>query len=405
MSLPKRIILGVSGGIAAYKSAQLLRCLQKAGATVRVVMTASAKAFVQPLTFQALSGHPVYDQLLDDQTDNGMAHIELAKWAELVVIAPASANCLAKLAYGFADDLLSTLVLATSAPVAIAPAMNQQMWSNQQVQSNVEHLQQFGRILLQPEVGEQACGDHGAGRMMEPKAIVEKLQTRAKPAILSGQHWVITAGPTQEAIDPVRYISNHSSGKMGFALATAAIKLGARVTLVAGPVHLETPDGVDRVDVVTALEMRNAVFKAMPGSTGLIAAAAVADYRIKQVSDHKIKKTKDISSLSVVVNPDIVAEAARAFPDVFVAGFALETDNLIAFAQQKLQSKGLALIIANQLQTDTFGGDKHSVTVLTCDGDVQQFARTEKTQLAYELLHYIHSYRQQQLVRVAPTIL
>ena len=313
----KKILLGVSGGIAAYKSAILARRLIDTGASVRVVMTQGALAFMQPLTFQALTGNPVHVDLLDPAAEAAMGHIELARWADYILIAPASANTLARLAHGLADDLLSTLCLATDAPLFLAPAMNRLMWANQATTHNCNILTSRGISLLGPDEGAQACGETGSGRMLEPEDIRDQLQsaiqglsTRALPApvdqTLSGIHILLTAGPTREAIDPVRYISNHSSGKMGFAIAEAAIALGAKVTLVAGPVTLDSSHLVKRIDVVSANEMLNAVMDEVHSADVFIAVAAVSDYRLEQVMDQKIKKSKDAMQLTLVKNPDIL---------------------------------------------------------------------------------------------------
>lgn len=394
MSLIKRIILGVSGGIAAYKSAILLRLLKQAGHDVRVVMTTNAKAFVQPLTFQALSGTPVYTDVIQDGTANGMAHIDLAKWAEMIVIAPASANCIARLAHGFADDLLSTLCLATTAPVILAPAMNQQMWVHAAVQANVHVLQQRGVHVIGPGNGEQACGDCGPGRMLEPQSIAAALYQQLLDPILTGQHWVITAGPTREAIDPVRYLSNYSSGKMGYALAQAVQSLGARVTLISGPTALRCPYGVTRIDVESAQQMLSAAMHAMGDADVFIAAAAVADYRVQHVACQKLKKQDGGLQLELVQNPDIVATIAKQYSAATVVGFALETDNVESYALEKLRRKGLDAVIANQcIPGETFGSDEHSVTVLTSDGQRIELAKQSKRQLAAHIVQQIQSYR------------
>lgn len=388
MSLIRNIVVAVTGGIAAYKSAVLVRLLIKHGYQVRVVMTQSAKAFVQPLTFQALTAHRVYDDLLDDQTDNGMAHIDLAKWADCIVVAPASSNSLAKLSLGLADDLLGAMVLATQAKLVIAPAMNQAMWRSAVTQQHTQTLQHRGAIIAGPDQGEQACGDTGPGRLLEPEAIVDVIQTLNAPQSLLGQHWVVTAGPTHEAIDPVRYISNYSSGKMGFAIAQAAQQLGAAVTLVAGPCSLQTPRGVRRVDVVSACDMHEAVLQAMPTSHGFISAAAVADYRIEQQCSRKIKKTEGgLNTLALVENPDIVADVAQRFANARVVGFALETQDVLSYAQQKLQSKQLDAIVANQLGKDArFGDDEHAAVLLFADGRSLPLVKQSKLQLAQQLM-------------------
>ncbi|MDF1759558.1 MAG: bifunctional phosphopantothenoylcysteine decarboxylase/phosphopantothenate--cysteine ligase CoaBC [Coxiellaceae bacterium] len=393
MNLAKNILIGVTGGIAAYKSAELVRLLIKQGHRVRVVMTDAAKAFIQPMTFQALTGHRVYDNLLDDQTDNAMAHIDLARWADDVIVAPASADFIAKVSLGLASDLLTTICLATTSRLICAPAMNQQMWLSAVTQEHVVRLQQRDVLLLGPDAGEQACGEVGPGRMMQPEQIVEQLQQQWQPPILKGQHWVITAGPTQEAIDPVRYLSNHSSGKMGYALAQAAVQLGAQVTLISGPTALMDPKGVDVVRVTTAVQMQQAVMAVMPKASGFIAAAAVADFRPSIVAQQKIKKHLAEESISLIKNPDILAEVAASFPNAFVVGFALETEDLLKHAERKLQAKGLDAIVANQLvEGKTFGGDHNKVTVLTCDGKIHEFAQQSKLNLAFSLMRFMHQY-------------
>ncbi|MEG7388587.1 bifunctional phosphopantothenoylcysteine decarboxylase/phosphopantothenate--cysteine ligase CoaBC, partial [Pseudomonas aeruginosa] len=326
----KRIVLGVGGGIAAYKSAELVRRLRDQGAEVRVVMTQGGREFITPLTLQALSGHPVHTDLLDPAAEAAMGHIELARWADLVLIAPATADLMARLVQGVANDLLTTLVLATDAQIALAPAMNQAMWRDTATQANAELLRQRGFHLFGPAAGSQACGDVGLGRMLEAEELAQRAADCFQRQALTGVHVLITAGPTQENIDPVRYITNHSSGKMGFALAEAAVEAGARVTLVTGPVHLPTPDRVQRVDVVSARDMLAACEAAMPCDL-LIASAAVADYRPEVVAAHKLKKDPTSGEgllLQLVRNPDILATLAQREDRPFSVGFAAETENL-----------------------------------------------------------------------------
>ncbi|HBO6783871.1 TPA: bifunctional phosphopantothenoylcysteine decarboxylase/phosphopantothenate--cysteine ligase CoaBC, partial [Pseudomonas aeruginosa] len=323
----KRIVLGVGGGIAAYKSAELVRRLRDQGAEVRVVMTQGGREFITPLTLQALSGHPVHTDLLDPAAEAAMGHIELARWADLVLIAPATADLMARLVQGVANDLLTTLVLATDAQIALAPAMNQAMWRDTATQANAELLRQRGFHLFGPAAGSQACGDVGLGRMLEAEELAQRTADCFQRQALTGVHVLITAGPTQENIDPVRYITNHSSGKMGFALAEAAVEAGARVTLVTGPVHLPTPDRVQRVDVVSARDMLAACEAAMPCDL-LIASAAVADYRPEVVAAHKLKKDPTSGEgllLQLVRNPDILATLAQREDRPFSVGFAAET--------------------------------------------------------------------------------
>lgn len=390
----KRILLGVTGGIAAYKSADLVRRLQDRGATVRVVMSAGARAFVQPLTFQALSGNPVHTDLLDPAAEAAMGHIELAKWADVILIAPASASVMAKLAAGMADDLLTTLCLASEAPLVLAPAMNQAMWRNSATQDNAQTLRDRGATLLGPDAGSQACGDVGPGRMLEPLDIVEGLiNTIAPEPVLAGKKVTITAGPTREALDPVRYLSNHSSGKMGFAIAAAAARAGAEVTLIAGPVRLDTPAGVTRVDVVSTEDMHRAAETAADNCDLFIAAAAVVDFRPAVVAAQKIKKEdgNDSDVLQLVKNPDIVAAiAGREHKRPFVVGFAAETEKVAEHAKGKLARKNLDMIIANDVSDPAggFNSDRNQVTVIDRDGE-QPLPAALKSELATQLVALI----------------
>jgi phosphopantothenoylcysteine decarboxylase/phosphopantothenate--cysteine ligase len=341
----RRILVGVTGGIAAYKTAELVRTLKKAGAEVRVVMTRAAAEFITPMTLQALSGNPVRQALFDPAHEAAMGHIELARWAELVLVAPASADFMARMAAGMADDLLATLCLATTAPVMLAPAMNQQMWLAAATRDNARTLERRGVTLLGPADGGQACGEVGPGRMLEPEMLAEACINHFAGGPLAGVAVTVTAGPTREALDPVRYISNHSSGKMGFAIATAAAAMGAKVRLVAGPVMLPTPAGVERVDVESAEQMLEAVL----ADTGdiFIACAAVADYRASEMSGEKIKKGKGELGLKLVRNPDILATVAALDDAPFTVGFAAETEKLEEYARGKLEAKGLDMIAAN----------------------------------------------------------
>lgn len=366
----RRILLGITGGIAAYKSAELVRLLKNAGCEVRVVMTAGAEAFVTPLTFQALSGEPVRTSLLDPEAEAGMGHIELAKWADQVVIAPASADFLARLTHGMADDLLTTVCCATEVPIAVAPAMNQAMWSNARTQRNIRLLQDDPQISIWgPDRGEQACGDNGPGRMLEPEALAERvLGTRPQAAggLLAGRRVVITAGPTREPIDPVRYITNHSSGKMGYAVAMAAALAGAEVVLVSGPVSLPAPRGVQVRGVTTAQEMLDTASAAVDeGCDIFIASAAVADYRPEQFVDQKIKKASDTMSLPLVRNPDTLATIAARDNPPFTVGFAAETTDVARYAADKMKRKKLNMIVANDVSIPGLGfsSDRNAVTV------------------------------------------
>ena len=388
----KRILLGVTGGIAAYKSADLVRRLQDAGARVQVVMTTAAQEFITPLTMQALSGNPVHTTLLDPAAEAGMGHIQLARWADLVLIAPASADFIARLVQGQADDLLTTLCLATPAPIAVAPAMNQGMWRNASTQANVDVLKQRKIHVFGPAAGEQACGDIGLGRMLEALQLVEATASLFVSGSLAGKKVVITAGPTREAIDPVRYISNHSSGKMGYALAQAAVEAGAQTVLISGPTQLAAPERVECISVITAKEMLTASLQHAPGCDVFIAAAAVADYRPAQIAVHKIKKNADAESmlLELVKNPDIVATIAALEKKPFTVGFAAESENLIAYAQGKLTRKNLDLVIANNIADAGIGfnADENAVTVI--DKEYQQvLTQRSKQQLARDLIALI----------------
>ena len=345
----KRILLGVTGGIAAYKACDLVRRLREAGAPVRVVMTPAATAFVTPLSFQALSGNEVRTDLFDAEAEAGMGHIELARWADAILVAPATADFMARLAQGRADDLLSTLCLAAEVPVCLAAAMNRAMWADAATQDNRATVEARGVSIFGPASGEQACGEVGEGRMLEPAALVEQLSALFSTGALAGRTVLVTAGPTREPIDPVRYLTNRSSGRMGYAVAQAAREAGAHVILVSGPVALDTPRGVERVDVETACEMLDAVMVRAGEADVFIAAAAVADYRPAATADQKIKKDADALALALVRNPDILAAVAALDPHPFVAGFAAETENLEANAREKLARKRLDLIAANDV--------------------------------------------------------
>ena len=385
----KKILLGITGGIAAYKSAELVRLLMKAGAEVRVVMTQSAREFVQPLTYQALSGHRVYTDTFDAEADSAMDHIELARWADLMVIAPASADSLAKLAHGYADNLLLTLCLACKQTVAVAPAMNQQMFANLATQENISQLKSQGRLVWGPAKGEQACGDIGPGRMLEPEALAMQIKTYFEPGKLSGKNVLITAGPTREEIDPVRYISNKSSGKMGYALALAASKAGASVTLVSGPVCLATPEQVQRIDVFSAINMRDVVIQHAGDADIFIACAAVADYRVADVSNHKIKKSTETMQIDLIRNPDIVNEVTLMENRPFTVGFAAETQNLQIFAEDKLMRKNLDMIAANLVSDgNAFDKDINELLVLWRGGE-QSLPLASKDQIATQLIDLI----------------
>ncbi len=369
----KRILLGVTGGIAAYKSAELVRRLIEHGAEVQVVMTAGARQFVTPMTFQALSGRPVRTDLWDAAAEAAMGHIELARWAQLVLVAPASADFLARLAHGLADDLLSTLCLATEAPIAVAPAMNQLMWRNAATRANVELLGARGIRLLGPAVGDQACGEHGPGRLLEPDEIVAQVALQLAPSgPLSGRRVLLTAGPTRECIDPVRFVSNRSSGKMGFAIAQAMRGAGAEVVLVSGPVALPTPPGVRRIDVECAEQMYAAVQRELPGTAIFVGTAAVADYRPVACAPQKIKKNSETMALELTRTPDILSHVSASAPRPFVVGFAAETNAVEHYALSKLLAKNLDLIAANEVgHSKAFDCDENSLLVLWHGGRVE----------------------------------
>jgi phosphopantothenoylcysteine decarboxylase/phosphopantothenate--cysteine ligase len=363
----KRIVLGVTGGIAAYKAAELVRLLVKAGAAVDVAMTEAATKFVGPVTFQALSGHPVFTDAWDTRFANGMAHIDLTRGADLVLVAPASADFLAKVAHGLADDLLSTLVLARDCPLLVAPAMNRQMWENPATRRNVATLRGDGVTLLGPDAGDQACGEVGEGRMLEAAALYEEIVAFLQPKVLSGRRVLLTAGPTFEAIDPVRGLTNLSTGKMGFALARAAREAGADVVLVAGPVCQPTPRGVRRIDVTSAAEMHAAVMAEAPAADIFVGVAAVADYRPTSPARDKIKKGGKAPEIELVQNPDILRDVAAMKAPPFCVGFAAESGNLDAYAEKKRREKQLPLVVGNLVQ-DGFGGDTNAVVLYDAEG-------------------------------------
>ena len=384
----RRILLGVSGGIAAYKSCELVRRLRDLGAEVRVVMTENAAHFVSATTFQALSGQPVRTSLWDAVAEAAMGHIELARWAERIVIAPASADLIARLAHGMANDLLTTVCLASAAPLYVAPAMNQQMWAHPAVQANVDTLRQRGVHLLGPASGDQACGDIGSGRMLEPLELREAIVASFGAQLLRGLKVVVSAGPTYEDIDPVRFIGNRSSGRMGFAVAEAAAQAGADVTLVAGPVSMATPPGITRrIDVRSAAQMRDAVVGASTGADIYIAAAAVGDYRPAEVADHKLKKRDGAPlELRLAENPDILATLAAQTVRPFLVGFAAETHDVERYAQDKLKRKGLDMIAANQVGGGLgFEAADNALTLYGPDGAIE-LPRASKTELARQLV-------------------
>ncbi|MEQ5756514.1 MULTISPECIES: bifunctional phosphopantothenoylcysteine decarboxylase/phosphopantothenate--cysteine ligase CoaBC [unclassified Providencia] len=390
--LGKQIVIGISGGIAAYKIPELTRRLRDKGAIVRVVMTQGAKAFITPLTLQAVSGHPVSDDLLDPAAEAAMGHIELAKWADIIILAPATADLIARLSAGMANDLLTTVCLASAAPIALVPAMNQQMYKAKATQENLIKLQQRQCMIWGPDAGSQACGDIGPGRMIDPLEIVRLTSEFFTPKLdLQGIKLMITAGPTREALDPVRFISNHSSGKMGFAIAKAASQRGADVTLIAGPVNIETPKGVKRIDVTSGLEMYEQVHQTITEQNIFIGCAAVADYRAKNIAENKIKKQGDEVSITLIKNPDIVASVGNLKHNrPYVVGFAAETQNVEEYARQKRQQKQLDLICANDvsLADNGFNSDNNALHIFDANSDTR-LPHCNKNELSHYLLDEI----------------
>lgn len=389
----KKILLGVTGGIAAYKSAVLLRALQAAGAEVRVVMTSAAQAFVTPLTFQALSGHPVYTELLDPGQEASMGHISLARWADFILVAPATADFIARVANGHANDLLSTLCLAATVPIALAPAMNQGMWLNAATQGNIETVSGYGYQLWGPDEGDQACGETGPGRMLEPEALLAKVMDFFAPGPLQDVSVLLTAGGTQEPIDPVRFVGNRSSGRMGYALVEAMRDLGAEVTLISGPVSLSPPTGIAFHSIQTAQEMYAEVMARASDCDIFIAVAAVADYRPGEVAKEKIKKRNDSLSLEMVRNPDILADVSALDDAPFTVGFAAETEQVEAYAEAKRLAKGVDMIAANQVGTSEggFESDRNALTLLW-EGGRESLPMMNKTQLARQLADRIKAH-------------
>lgn len=383
----KKLLLGVTGGIAAYKSAELVRLLVKQGIDVQVVMTAAAQHFITPVTMQALSGKRVFTDMWDTSIANGMPHIELSREADAILIAPASADFMAKLVHGGADDLLSTLCLARECPLMVAPAMNRQMWENPATQRNIAQLRQDGVHVLGPDSGEQACGETGMGRMLEPHQLLDMIAIALQPKILAGQRILITAGPTLEMIDPVRAITNLSSGKMGYSIAQAAWEAGAEVTLVSGPTALAPPAGVSVVAVSSAQQMHDAVMTRASGCDIFISVAAVADYRPAAPSPEKHKKSEQALSLELLPNEDILAKVASLPQPPFCVGFAAESKDLIAYASEKRLRKKLPLIVANLVQ-ESMGGDTATLTLIDEDGS-HPLPPASKSELAHMLLQHV----------------
>lgn len=386
----RNVLLGVSGGIAAYKSAELVRQLQERGAIVRVIMTRGAQEFITPLTLQALSGHSVHTELLDERAELGMGHIELGRWADLLLMAPATADLIARLAAGRADDLLTTVALATAAPKLLAPAMNQQMWKDAATEANIQTLRTRGVYIVGPAAGQQACGDIGLGRMEEAAAIAQAAANLFSTGLLAGKRVVITAGPTREALDPVRYISNNSSGKMGYALAQAAIDAGAITTLVSGPVNLPAPDHARVFGVQSAQEMLERCLNLLPECDIFIACAAVADYRPEKVAREKIKKGPAELTLAMVRTVDIIAAVAASKHPIYTVGFAAETSDVLTYAKDKMQRKGLDMIVANDVSDASIGfnSDDNAVTLLWPDEE-QALSRASKHTIARQIVQAI----------------
>ena len=387
----KNILLGVTGGIAAYKAAEIIRLFKKLGADVRVVMTESAKEFITPLTLQAISGNEIHDSLLNTEAEAAMGHIELAKWADIILIAPCTAETISKITHGRADDLMGALILASKADIFIAPAMNMNMWLDNSTQQNYKTLSSRGISFIGPAEGEQACGDIGPGRMVEPENIIELIRSSYKTGPLSGKTITITAGPTREQIDPVRFISNNSSGKMGYSLADAAIEAGASVNLVSGPVSLEADKSINLYKINSASEMMNVVMECMDSSDIFIGCAAVSDYKPADYSENKIKKD-EMPHLEIELkkNEDILKNVATNFSSSYVVGFAAETSNINNNAMQKLKSKNLDMIISNDVSDKSIGFnvDDNEVTVITCDEKIF-LKKDKKIRIAREILKII----------------
>ena len=386
----KRVLLGITAGIAAYKTPDLVRRLSELGAEVRVIMSKNSEQFVTPLALQAVSGHQPHNYEMNADSESGMGHIDLARWADIVLIAPATANFIAKLCNGMADELLTTVCVATEAPIAIAPAMNQQMWQNEATIDNIALLGKRKVHILGPDEGDQACGEVGPGRMLQPVDIAQQLASLFVNTALAGKSVMITAGPTWEALDPVRGITNHSSGLMGYALAQAAVEAGAKVTLVSGPCKLSTPEHVNRIDVISAEDMNNAVFDSIEQQDIFIGVAAVADYRPIDISDKKIKKHDDTMTIKMVKNPDILANVASIKKPPFCVGFAAETNDMEQYARDKLQRKKLDLIAANHVGTkDTGFGTPENAITLVSKTDTIELPKASKQQLARKLIQEI----------------
>ncbi|MEM5508615.1 bifunctional phosphopantothenoylcysteine decarboxylase/phosphopantothenate--cysteine ligase CoaBC [Pseudoalteromonas sp. AS71] len=387
----KKIVLGITGGIAAYKCAELVRRLKDAGCEVKVVMTESAKHFITPLTMQAVSGETVSDSLLDPSAEASMGHIEFAKWADLILVAPATCNIIAKMAAGIADDLLTTLLLATPAKVAVAPAMNQQMYAHSATQANLTTLKARNVLIWGPGKGEQACGDVGAGRMLEPHELVALCTAKEQPQLLAGKTITITAGPTREPLDPVRFISNHSSGKMGYALAEAALQLGATVNLISGPVTIKAPLGVNLINIESAEQLLNESLIYAPQSDAFIGCAAVADYRAAEIATQKMKKQGDELTLTLTKNPDVIAAIANLKQNrPYTVGFAAETQNVESYAKGKLKNKNLDMICANDVSKSGLGfNSDHNALTLYWHNEQLELPTTSKIEIARKVIEQL----------------
>ena len=383
----KRILLGITGGIAAYKCAELTRLLTKAGAEVRVAMTKSAVEFITPLTMQALSGNRVHLDLLDTEAEAAMSHIELARWPDLVLIAPTTADFIARMVHGQADNILGALVLATSAPIALAPAMNRAMWADASTETNLQSLRNRQYHIFGPGEGNQACGDVGLGRMLEPVELVDLCSGLFEAGFLTGKKFIITGGPTREALDPVRFISNHSSGKMSYALSTEAVAAGAQVTLISGPVNIDTPDRVRRIDVITANEMLDATLANIDGADVFISVAAVADYRPRDIAPQKIKKKGDELQLTLVKTPDIISEVANLEHRPLIVGFAAETADILENGRKKLEQKNMDLLFANNA-SKTFDSETIAVTAISAKQE-KQWPESNKNVVARKMLKLV----------------
>ncbi|MEL0654465.1 bifunctional phosphopantothenoylcysteine decarboxylase/phosphopantothenate--cysteine ligase CoaBC [Pseudoalteromonas issachenkonii] len=387
----KKIVLGITGGIAAYKCAELVRRLKDAGCEVKVVMTESAKHFITPLTMQAVSGETVSDSLLDPSAEASMGHIEFAKWADLILVAPATCNIIAKMAAGIADDLLTTLLLATPAKVAVAPAMNQQMYAHAATQANLATLKARNVLIWGPGKGEQACGDIGAGRMLEPHELVALCIAKEQPQLLAGKTITITAGPTREPLDPVRFISNHSSGKMGYALAEAALQFGAEVNLISGPVNIKASTGVNLINIESAEQLLTESLTYAPQSDAFIGCAAVADYRAANIATQKMKKQGDELTLTLTKNPDVIAAIANLKQNrPYTVGFAAETQNVESYAKGKLQNKNLDMICANDVSQSGLGfNSDHNALTLYWHNEQLELPTTSKTEIARKVIEQL----------------